>query len=123
MDYTLLALIIISVVLFLDIFVIPRLSKKLTPEQLHTIDFACEKAVGYAEQLYKNGEITNEARFEIAVDTAMEIVREAKIIPERYLGLLEIMIEDAVRKLPMTHDRIEVQVDDNTQEFDNFRLN
>jgi|688.fasta_scaffold424457_3 hypothetical protein len=76
--------------------------KILTQEQLDLIDFATEKAIEYAEQVYKNDTSVN--RNQLALDYAFEIIRKANIIPESYVVIIKGMIESSVYKLPKTHD-------------------
>lgn len=103
-DAGIIALIILAVTLIYDIAIKPYLIKNriLTTEQLDIIDFACEKAVEYAEQIYKNDPSID--RNALAIDYAFDVVEESGVIPERYIDVIEGMIESYVFKLPKTHD-------------------
>jgi hypothetical protein len=99
-----LTFILIVIPMFWTIILKPILIKKnvLNIEQLDLIDFACEKAVQYAEQIYKNDNNTD--RQELALDYALDILNKSDIIPDEYFYLINGIIESHVLKLPKTHN-------------------
>ncbi|MBZ4687681.1 MAG: hypothetical protein PWQ96_74 [Clostridia bacterium] len=103
-DYKIIAISIIALAMVYTGFIRPYLVKRnlLTKEMLELIDYACERGVGYAEQLYKSDQSID--RQKIALDFAFDVVRKAGIVPEKYLDIIRGIIEDKVRQLPKTHD-------------------
>lgn len=95
---------IVLITLIYTVFIKPILEERgyLTREQLELIDFACEKGVSFAEQIYKHDPSID--RYQLAIDYAFEVIEKAGIIPDMYLTVIQGMIEDYVRKLPKTHD-------------------
>lgn len=103
MDYgMIIAIVLVATSLVWAIFIRPNVKGNLTFEQLELIDFACEKAVSYAEQTYK--EFPDIDRSQLALDYAFQIIEKAAIIPENYLGIIKGMIKANIIKLPKTHD-------------------
>lgn len=96
------AMVLVGAILVYDLFIKPRTVAKLSIEQLELIDFACDKAVGYAEQTYKNDPLVD--RGVLALDYAFEIIRKTGIVPEKYVVIIEGIIKDNVLNLPKTHD-------------------
>lgn len=101
MNYEWIALAIIAIVLFLDIFVKPKLKNVLTNEQIELIDYACEKGVEFAEQMYKNGHEID--RLQVSMDFALDVIVKSGIVSERYMDIIEAVIESKVFNLPKTH--------------------
>ncbi len=99
MDYgVLIALAIVIAAIVYSIVIRPELDEKtaLTDEQLALIDNAVKKAVEYAAIAYKDDPEVDES--ELALKYAFEIVKQAKIIPDEYLGIVQAIIEDKVLK-------------------------
>lgn len=73
----------------------------LNTEQLDLIDYACERGVEFAEQMYKNDSSVD--RQSLALDFAFDIIEKSHIIPQQFLDIIHGMIEAKVNKLPPTN--------------------
>jgi len=103
LDYKLVALVIIVIAMYYTVFISPYLLKKgqLPKELQEIIDYACERGVGCAEQLYKID--TSIDRTEIALYLAFYFVKKTNAVPHSYLERISGIVEDRVRQLLKNH--------------------
>lgn len=105
MDFTFIfaMLLVLFIVLYIFIFQ-PWLQKRgLSSAQLQLLDFAAQKGVLLAEQLFLTGKLPKEERKKTALKMAGEMLRMSGIVPERYMEMIDQLIEAAVRGLPKTN--------------------
>lgn len=94
--FPLIALGIVILCMVYTIYIKPTIVKenKLTQYQLNYIDSAVNKALAYAEILYKNDPTVNKEK--VAIDYAFELVKEAGVIPDQYVNIIKVIIEDKI---------------------------
>lgn len=104
MNMTFAAALLLILLIIVYIFILrPWLRKRgLSLAQLQTVDFAAVRAVELAEQLFLSGKLPKEERKKAALKAAAEMLRETRVVPEQYMGLIDKLIEAAVRGLPKT---------------------
>lgn len=98
------AIVLILLVILYIFIVRPWLQKRgLSAAQLQLLDFAAQKGVLLAEQLFISGRLPKYERKKAALKAAGDMLRETGVVPERYLSTINNLIEAAVRELPKTN--------------------
>lgn len=104
MDYCLIALMASWCILICwQTIALPMLQKRnVNPYTLGIITSVLSEAVSFSEQMYKEGKTRD--RKKLAYEKTIELLTQMGLDYERFLPVLDWLMEAAVKRLPKTHN-------------------